>query len=138
MKIDLNKYLGKWYEVARLNNDFQPNMNNVEAEYSLNDDGTIKVINSGYINGEFKQIVGNAIMTEQDDLLKVSFYPGIYLDYKILAIDKDYRYALIAGQNKNLLWILSRTPNIDKFIYNKFIEIAEKNGFNTNKIIINE
>ena len=138
MMIDLRKFSGKWFEVARLDTDFQPNMTNVTAEYILNNNGTITVINSGFIDGQLKQIIGNAITTEEDDLLKVSFYPGVYSDYKILAIDKNYQYALIAGEDKKFLWMLSRTPYINKDIYSKFIDIANKNEFDTTKLIINE
>lgn len=138
MKIDLNKYMGKWHEIARIANDFQPNMNNVVAEYSPNIDGSITVINTGYINGQQKQIIGTAIKTDKDDILKVSFYPDNYSDYRILAIDENYQYALVVGENENFLWILSRTPYIDKLVYDKFIDIANKNGFNTDKLIINE
>ena len=136
--IDLRKFSGKWFEVARLDTDFQPNMTNVTAEYILNNNGTITVINSGFIDGHLKQIIGNAITTEEDDLLKVSFYPGVYSDYKILAIDKNYQYALITGEDKKFLWILSRTPYINKDVYSKFIDIANKNEFDTTKLIINE
>lgn len=136
--IDLRKFSGKWFEVARLDTDFQPNMINVTAEYILNNNGTITVINSGFIDGQLKQIIGNAITTEEDDLLKVSFYPGVYSDYKILAIDKNYQYALIAGEDKKFLWILSRTPYINKDVYSKFIDIANKNEFDTTKLIVNE
>ena len=134
MKIDLNKYVGKWYEIARIPADFEPDMTNVVAEYSLLDNGNIQVVNSGYINGEFREIVGFAKTTNRDDLLRVSFFPGIYSDYKILAIDVDYQLALIGGNNKNYLWILSRYPKIKKNIYDYFVNIAKEKGFNINKL----
>ncbi|MBR6517067.1 MAG: lipocalin family protein [Bacilli bacterium] len=136
MKIDLNQYLGEWFEIARIKNDFEPNMTNVKAIYSLNDDNTIRVINSGYINGELKQIIGKAIPTNRDDILKLSFFNNAYSNYNILAIDKNYQYSLVGGNSKNYLWILSRTKSINKNVLNKMINIAKEKGYNTDKLII--
>ena len=102
-KFDLRLFLGKWYEVARINNGFEPEMDKVTAQYNLNDNGTIQVINSGYIGDKKRQIVGTAKTTDQSNLLKVSFFPGIYSDYKILAIGNNYDYALIGGVFKSLI-----------------------------------
>ena len=77
MEIDLKRYSGKWFEIARIKNTFEPNMTNVTAQYNLNNDDTIQVINSGYINGEFKEIIGHAIKVNEDTL-KVSFQPKLY------------------------------------------------------------
>lgn len=144
-KIDINKYLGKWYEIATIPQPFQLGMKGVTATYSLNEDKTIKVINSGYLNGELKQIVGTATATDKDDLFKVSFFPNIYSDYKILAVDIDineeeWKYAnvLVGGETPNSLWILSRKPKMDKELFDRFIYIADKNGYDTNKIQITE
>ena len=138
MEIDLNKYLGKWFEIARIKNNFEPNMTNVTAYYKLLDDNTIQVTNSGYINNQFKQIIGTAITTNDNSVLKVSFYPHIYTEYKIIAIDKNYQYALIGSVNKNYLWILGRTTTITRETLNSFINIAKKYNYNTDKLIITE
>lgn len=138
MEIDLTKYLGKWFEIARIKNDFEPNMTNVTAQYDLIDDNTIQVINSGYVNNQFKQIVGTAMTTSDNSILKVSFFPCVYTEYKIMAIDKNYQYALIGGINKEHLWILGRQPIIYKTILNSFIEIAKKYNYNIDKLIISE
>ena len=144
MKIDVNKYIGKWFEIARIPTVFQLNMKNVTAEYIRDENNTsIKVINSGYVNGELKQITGLALPTEKDDLFKVSFFNGVNTvavnsDYKILAIDEDYQYALVGGSTPNYLWILSRTPNIPQREYNTLVNIAKKNGYNVKNLKITE
>lgn len=144
MKIDVDKYIGKWFEIARIPTVFQLNMKNVTAEYIRDENNTsIKVINSGYVNGELKQITGLALPTEKDDLFKVSFFNGVNTvavnsDYKILAIDEDYQYALVGGSTPNYLWILSRTPNITKDTYKALVNIAKKNGYNVKNLKITE
>lgn len=141
MAIDIKKFLGGWIEIARISNDFEPNMKDVTAAYALNGDGTINVLNSGYVNGELIEIHGTARQTEQDDLLKVSFFKGIESDYKILSVfdaGKEYKYALVGGGDKNHLWMLSRTMYIVQDIYDKFIKIAENQGYNVDKIEITE
>lgn len=138
MKIDLNKYLGLWHEIARIENDFEPKMTNVTAEYRLNKDGSIQIINSGYLDDQFKRIKGIGITTDRDDLLKVSFFSGSYSDYKILAITDDYEYALVGGDSEDFLWMLARTKHIDIDVYNRFVKIAIDHGYNTNKLILTE
>ena len=138
MKFDIEKYLGEWFEIARIKNAFQSNMTNVKAQYTLNTDNSIQVINSGVIHTVVMEIIGTAITTEEDNLLKVSFFPNIYSDYKILYIDEDYQYAVVGGENKNYLWILSRTPHIDDIILYKLIDIAKDNEYEINKLILTE
>lgn len=136
MKIDVNRYIGKWFEIAKIPNMFQPDMTNIVAEYATNNDATIKVTNSGYVNGKLKQIVGTAKLTDKDDLLKVSFFPNIYSDYRILGIDEDYQYAVVGGSNKDFLWILSRYDKIDKEIFEWLVDVARKEGYNVDKLEI--
>ncbi|MDT3388723.1 MAG: lipocalin family protein, partial [Bacteroidota bacterium] len=109
---DKGKYLGKWYEIARLDFKYERNMNNTTAEYSLNDNGTIKVDNRGYNykKGKWQQAIGKAKFVGDENLamLKVSFFGPFYSGYNVIAIDKNYKYALIAGASLKYLWILSR------------------------------
>lgn len=133
-KIDINRYLGRWYLIARIPNLFDLNMKRVSADYLLNKDGTITVINKGYQNNKLKEVIGVAKTTDKDDLLKVSFIPNIYSDYKILGIDEDYQYAVVGGSNKDFLWILSRTENIFQYQYEWLVNVAKKNGYNVDKL----
>jgi apolipoprotein D and lipocalin family protein len=126
--------IGRWYLIARIPNLFDLNMKRVSAEYSLNEDGTITVINKGYSNGKLKEVIGVAKTTDKDDLLKVSFIPNVYSDYKILGIDKNYQYAVVGGSNNDFLWILARTKNIFQYQYDWLVSVAKKNGYNVDKL----
>lgn len=138
MDFDLRRYLGKWYEIARIENEFSPKMDKVVAQYNLNDNGSIQVINSGYVDGNFIQIVGHAITTENKSILKVSFFPGIYSDYRILALGENYEYALVGGDKNIYLWILSRTPDLDEDIIKDLIQVAKEKGYRVDKIRMTE
>lgn len=138
MDFDLRRYLGKWYEIARIENEFEPKMDKVEAQYNLNDDGSIQVINSGYVDGNFRQIVGHAITTENKNILKVSFFPGIYSDYRVLVVGKNYDYALVGGNKDTYLWILSRTPDLDENIVKDLIQVAKEKSYKVDKIRMTE
>src|SRR5690606_15589272 len=113
---DLKKYIGKWYEIARLDMRFEKNLNNVTAEYSLNEDGSVRVDNRGYdyLSDKWKESIGKArfVHTPDEGRLKVSFFGPFYSGYNVIALDPGYRYALVAGSNLNYLWILSREPGI--------------------------
>lgn len=136
MKIDINKYLGRWHEIARIPNQFEPNMSNVTAEYSLMGNGDILIVNSGFIDTDFKAITAFAKTTEDDSILKVSFFPGIESNYKILAIEENYEYALVGGDDDNHLWLLGRTPYISLFDYVAFLRFAKMKGYNVEKMKI--
>ena len=133
------KYLGKWYEIARFDFKFEKGLNNTTAEYSLRDDGKIKVINRGY-NYEkkvWKQAIGKAKYAGDGHtaMLKVSFFGPFYSGYNVIAIDEDYKYALIAGGSLEYLWILSREKYIPENIKTEYLKIAEDYGFNTSKLL---
>lgn len=136
---DKEKYLGKWYEIARKDFKFERNLSNTTAEYSLNENGTIKVNNQGYntIKGEWKQAIGKAkfVGEENTAMLKVSFFGPFYSGYNVLAIDDEYKYALIAGESTKYLWILSREVNIPEEIKNKYLKIAKEIGYNTDDLV---
>ncbi len=119
------KYLGKWYEIARLDFKFEKDLNNTTAEYSLNDNGTIKVKNQG------SKFVG----ADNVAMLKVSFFGPFYSGYNVIAIDDDYKYTLVAGASLKYLWILSRETNIPMAVQDKYLKIAEEVGYNTNNLV---
>lgn len=131
---DVNKYLGKWYEVARLNYVVEKNLDHTTAEYSINKDGTIKVVNSGhnYKTGKDKKAEGVAKFVDRPDVgkLKVSFFGPFYAGYNVIAIDHNYQYALVAGKNLKYLWLLSRQKTMPDEVKNDYLKIATDLGYN--------
>ncbi len=137
---DTSRYLGKWYEIARLDHSFEHGLNNVTAEYSMRGDGGLKVLNKGYSakDREWKEIEGKAYFVNDQDTghLKVSFFGPLYASYVVFDLDKiDYQYAFIAGYNKSYLWLLSRSPTVSDEITARFIRKAGELGFNTDGLI---
>ena len=133
------KYLGKWYEIARFDFRFEKGLNNTTAEYSVNDDGSIKVINRGYDykKVKWKQAEGKAKFVGNPDvaMLKVSFFGPFYSGYNVIALDENYRYALVAGESLKYLWILSREKSIPHEIKEKYLDIAKNNGYKTEELV---
>ena len=129
---DLTKYLGTWYEIARLPNSFEKGMTNVTASYSLRKDGKVKVENAGLKNGKQKNAIGKAKIAGgvNEGFLRVSFFGPFYGDYVIIDLDEKYSYAMIASSH-DLLWILSRTPSLEKEIVDRLVEKAKTLGFDT-------
>ena len=136
--ISLDKYLGKWYEIARFDHSFERDMEKVTAEYKLLPDGHIKVINSGYRDGKFKETIGKAKTTNTSGLLRVSFFMNFYSDYRVLMIDKDYNYVLVGSSSPKYLWILSRTPQLDEEVLEIIIDAAQEKGYDTDNLIFVE
>jgi len=137
---ELSRYLGKWYEIARLDHRFERGLNNISAEYSLNDSGGIKVINSGYEEntGKLKQAEGKAYFIGDKNIgsLKVSFFGPFYGGYHIIDLDHQaYQYAMISGPDRDYLWILSRTPQLDSTILKRLIAKAKTLGFAVDQLI---
>ena len=137
---ELNRYLGVWYEIARLDHRFERGLSDIRAEYSLNDDGGVKVVNSGYDadEGRRQEAEGKAYFIENPDIgrLQVSFFGLFYGAYNIIALDKTgYRYAMVSGPDRSYLWILARTPKLDKETLQQLILEAEHLGFATDKLI---
>ncbi|GAA0878835.1 lipocalin family protein [Algoriphagus jejuensis] len=136
---DSEKYLGKWYEIARIDFKFEEDLNNTTAEYSLKEDGTIKVDNKGYNvkKREWEQAVGKAKFVGSDSvaMLKVSFFGPFYSGYNVIAIDDNYTYALVAGESLDYLWILSREKTIPEDVKVKYLKVATEAGYDTNDLL---
>ena len=136
---ELDRYLGKWYEVARLDHRFERGLSEVTAEYSLRDDGEVRVLNSGLSekSGEREQAEGRARFAGESDVgfLKVSFFGPFYGSYIVFELDADYQYAFIAGNTTDYLWLLAREPVIDETVRQRFIQRAGELGFDTDELI---
>jgi apolipoprotein D and lipocalin family protein len=136
---DKEKYLGKWYEIARLDFRFERNLNNTTAQYSINENGSIRVDNQGYntIKGEWNQAIGKAkfVGDENTAMLKVSFFGPFYGGYNVIALDNEYKYALVAGESLKYLWILSRETTIPDDIKERYLKIAGEIGYNVPDLI---
>lgn len=136
----LEKYLGTWYEVARLDHSFERGLSRVTAEYSLREDGGVRVLNRGYLVGEdrWKEAEGKAYFVDTPDsgFLKVSFFGPFYGAYVIFELDQsNYRYALIAGPDKSYLWLLARTPRLEGDLFERLVARASALGFDTRRLI---
>ncbi len=136
---DVNRYLGMWYEVARLPHSFENGLDRVTATYTLRDDGTIGVLNKGFNTekGEWKEANGKAWIpdTTAGALLKVSFFWIFSSDYKVIALDTvNYSYAMVTSSSKKYLWILSRSPQLETSLYDYLIQKADEWSFNISAI----
>lgn len=133
------KYLGKWYEIARIDFRFEKNLNNTTAEYSEAENGKIKVVNSGfdYTRNKWKKAVGKAKFAGDDKtgMLKVSFWGPFYAGYNVIKIDENYTCSLVAGKNFNYLWILSKTPTIPDNVKAEYVQYAQSLGFDTSRLV---
>ena len=137
---DLNRYLGKWYEVARYDHVFERGLVGTTAEYSLRDDGKIKVLNSGYMNtldGSYQESVGKAKPNSngKPGQLQVSFFGPFYGNYYILDLAPDYSYSVVGSSSPKYLWILSRTPHLSSEVLSKILSNLQKRGYDTTKLI---
>lgn len=139
---ELEKYLGKWYEIARFPNKFEKNLVGVTATYSKRPDGKIEVLNAGYqdsFDGELKEAKGKAKIPDPENpsRLKVSFFWFFYADYYVLELDTiSYQYALVGSSTDDYLWILSRTPEMDETLYNQLAGKAKSRGYDVSKLYL--
>lgn len=137
-QLDIPRFMGKWYEIARYEHTFEKGMTYVTAEYSLLPDGKIRVINRGMKNGKPKEIIGKARQPdpiEYPGRLEVSFFLWFYADYYILELDKDYQHAIIGSNTDKYLWILSRSPEIPKDTLDKLLTNIRQRGYDLSKLI---
>ena len=136
---DKSRYLGRWHEIARLDHSFERDLVDVTAEYSLRDDGNVRVVNSGTDSGtgERKVAEGHAKFVGDDTTahLKVSFFGPFYGSYVVFELDPDYQYAFVAGYNTDYLWLLAREPDISEEVRDKFIARARALGFPTEELV---
>ena len=140
---DLERYLGKWYEIARLDHSFERGLKQVTAEYSLRKDGGVSVVNRGFLvdEEEWKEAEGKAYFVgdPEEGYLKVSFFGPFYGSYVIFGLDREkYQYAFISGPDLSYLWLLSRKPVLEPEIIARFTREANRLGFNTDELIFVE
>ncbi|AXY03627.1 lipocalin [Vibrio alfacsensis] len=137
---ELKPYLGKWYEVARLDHSFERGLSNVTAEYELRKDGGVTVINRGYSDEEqaWTQADGKAYFVGDENTghLKVSFFGPFYSSYIVFELGQNYDYAFVSGFNHDYLWLLSRTPTIDAATIERFKQVAKSKGFKLDELIL--
>ncbi|RZK48474.1 MAG: lipocalin [Pedobacter sp.] len=133
------KYAGKWYEIARFDFKHEKNMKNVTAQYTLNEDGTIDVLNRGYEMDKerWNDAKGKAQFVDDpnEGALKVSFFGPFYAGYNVVQLEGDYEYALVFGENKDYIWILSRTKTLPADVKAKFLKIAGDYGYDLSRLI---
>lgn len=139
-ELDVTRYMGKWYEIARFDHRFERGLEGVTAEYTLLPDGYIRVVNSGFaggLHGKLKKAIGRAKMPDptESGKLKVSFFLFFYGDYYILELDKNYSYALIGSSSDKYLWLLSRTPQPAADTIDWLLAKADERGYDIDKLI---
>lgn len=134
-ELDLDRFQGSWYEVARFDHFFERGMSQTKANYVLRDDGNIDVINTGVKDGRPKTAKGKAKLTDIPSLLRVSFFGPFYSDYRVMLVAANYRYMLIGSGSDGYLWILSRTPQLADSDRTAILSEAKSRGYDTDKLI---
>lgn len=136
-EFDLKRYLGNWYEIGRLPFRSEKNLDNITTIYNLKKNGKIEIINSGYRRGKKRSVTGTAWIPNKKCMgrLLVSFFRPFKGEYNIIILEENYNYAVVMGKTRDSLWILSRTPQMDKKVYKDIIKYLKQKGFATKKII---
>ena len=137
--VDVKRYMGAWFEIAKLPQRFEKGLVGIKANYTLLPDGKVEVLNSGYkegFNGKMKTIKGKAWVadTATNAKLKVSFFWPFTGNYWIIELGKDYEYAVVGDESRKYLWILSRTPQMDETLYNELLKRVQDRGFDVSKL----
>jgi apolipoprotein D and lipocalin family protein len=138
---ELERYLGKWYEIARLDHSFERGLERVTAEYSLREDGGVRVLNRGYSTkkGEWEEAEGKAFFVQDEGTgyLKVSFFGPFYGSYVVFQMDQEaYQYAFVSGPDTTYLWLLAREPTVNEVVMTQFNERASDLGFDIDNLIL--
>ncbi|WP_417347023.1 lipocalin family protein [Ferrimonas sp.] len=140
-KFDINRYLGTWYEVARLDHSFERGLRDVTADYSLRGDGGIHVVNRGIREetGEVSEAIGRAYPVGESSVahLKVSFFGPFFGAYVVFELDPEYQHAFVSGPSREYLWLLARTPEVTEEVMTRFRSRARELGFSLGDLIIN-
>ena len=136
--VDVKRYMGRWYELARYDHKFERDLEYCQAQYTLQPDGKIRVENSGIDSksGKHKITVGKAKLGDVPGQLRVSFFLFFYSDYNILALGDNYEWALVGSKSPKYLWILAREPKLPQSVMDDILAIAQKRGYDTSKLII--
>ncbi|TGN41744.1 lipocalin family protein [Marinobacter confluentis] len=139
-ELDLERYKGTWYEIARLDHSFEEGLSSVTADYALNPDGSVTVTNRGYSDeeGKWQEADGHAVPVEGAPAghLKVSFFGPFYASYVVFILDSDYNTAYVTGYNRDYLWLLSRSPEVDEKTLDDFRKTAREQGFDLGELIV--
>jgi len=135
--VELEKYLGKWYEIAHLPFRFEDGCSDITATYSLREDGDVSVLNECLKNGKVKRAKGKAKIVDKTTgaKLKVTFFWPFYGDYWIINLGENYDYAVVGTPNRKYLWILNRTPQMNDKLFSQLIAHAKSKGFNVTNLI---
>ena len=138
--VDLNRYLGTWYEIARYPHSFEENCYASQANYTMHQDGYIQVINRcrlGGFDGEVNEAEGKAWVVDKttNAKLKVQFFWPFSGKYWVIALDPEYQYAVVGHPSREYLWILNRSQKMDPQLYEKLLQEIEKQGYDTTKLI---
>lgn len=133
--LDLNRYLGRWYEIARYDHRFERGMQYTTADYSLTKGGKIRVMNRGIRKNRQTASKGVARLTDQPGILRVSFFRPFWSDYRVLMIGPDYEYALVGSRSGNYLWILSRSPTLPDTTTDEILGEMCIRGYSVSKLI---
>ena len=134
-ELDVQRFLGEWYEVARFDHTFEWGMEQTQAKYVQREDGDIDVLNSGIKDGKPKTAEGKAKLTDTPAVLRVSFFGPFYSDYRVMLIDSAYQYALIGSGSDDYLWILSRRSQLSDSIKTVILDEATRRGYDTKQLI---
>lgn len=133
--LQLEKYLGDWYEIARFDHKFERGIEFCKANYSLREDGKVAVKNTGLKNGKPSEANGKAKLTDNPRILRVSFFGPFYGDYRIMLLDPNYQWVLVGGSDASYLWILARTPQIPEDVRATILAEATRRGYDVSKLI---
>jgi len=133
--LNLDKYLGTWYEIARFDHKFERGIQFCKAQYSLREDGKVAVLNTGIKDGKPSEAKGKAKLTDNPRILRVSFFGPFYGDYRIMLLDEDYQWVLVGGSDESYLWILARTPKISDEVKETILTEAIRRGYDVGKLI---